>query len=284
MYPLKEHFKVQGWMYFFNILNGPTYPYLVNDFQVRDEVYNEVGASFEERGKIAEDKVNKGKSRTEMGLREFKKGKIRLVVMGVDVTITQRDIAKLICVSSEGRCFLNTKDGSKYFTMMKSNLFDKSNDFRKVKNMKTPYKLLFKILIGCMVLREGSSDKISQDHKYFTQFLVIHERLNLIAYTFNHLYDAIKESQKNNKKSVPYARLLYELFHQSRLIDALKKVSATQDLEEIHGNIFSATIFGNMNINKKKYMVKPEASICIRSVNTAYIDDFYIFSSWTNLK
>lgn len=44
-YSLKEHFKVQGWMQFFNILNGPTYPFLVKDFWVRVEVYDEVAAS-----------------------------------------------------------------------------------------------------------------------------------------------------------------------------------------------------------------------------------------------
>lgn len=37
-YPLKEHFKAQGWMNLFDMLNGPTYPYPVKHFWVRDEV------------------------------------------------------------------------------------------------------------------------------------------------------------------------------------------------------------------------------------------------------
>lgn len=103
-YPLKEHFEVQGWMYFFGMLNGPTYPYLFKELCVRVEVYDEVVASFKEKGKIAEDKANIGKSRPEMGLKEFKEVEIKPVVMGINVTITQRDITKLICVANEGRC------------------------------------------------------------------------------------------------------------------------------------------------------------------------------------
>lgn len=43
-YPLKEHFKVQGWLHFFDILNGLTYPYLVKDLWLRVEIYDEVVA------------------------------------------------------------------------------------------------------------------------------------------------------------------------------------------------------------------------------------------------
>lgn len=80
--------------------------------------------------------ANKGKSNAEIGLKEFKEVEIRPVVMDVDVTITQRHISKLMYVANEGRSIQNTKDGSKYSTLMKEDLFDKSNDFGKVKNMK----------------------------------------------------------------------------------------------------------------------------------------------------
>lgn len=127
-------------MCFFGILNGPTYPYLVKDFQVIDEVYDEVVAYFEERGKIAEDEVNRGKSRAEMGLKSLKK--LKSVVMGVDVTITQRDISKMICLANEGRCAMNTKESGKHAQLIKSSLFTNSDDFSKVKNMHNAYRLL----------------------------------------------------------------------------------------------------------------------------------------------
>lgn len=31
-YPLREYFEVQGWMFYFEMPNEPTYPYLVKDF------------------------------------------------------------------------------------------------------------------------------------------------------------------------------------------------------------------------------------------------------------
>lgn len=45
-----------------------------------------------------------------MGLKEFEEVEIRSVVMGVDITITQKIIAKLLGVSNTGRFTLNTKE------------------------------------------------------------------------------------------------------------------------------------------------------------------------------
>lgn len=168
--------------------------------------------------------------------------------------------------------------------MIKSILFTNSEDFGKVKNMHNAYILLFRILIGCLIPRKGSFDWIYWDHKPFIQFLMNCERLKLDAYIFNHMCDAIKVSQKHNKKNVPYAKLLSELFHQSILIDALKKVSATQDLEETYGNIPFVDVLGNMNIIKMNDMVKSEESISIRSGKTAYIKDFPFISKMDNPK
>lgn len=47
-----------------------------------------------------------------MGLKEFEEVEIRSVVMGVDVIITQKIIAKLFGVSITGRSILNTKESS----------------------------------------------------------------------------------------------------------------------------------------------------------------------------
>lgn len=88
MCPLKEHFEVPRWLHLFDILNSPTYPYLVKDLWVRVEVYDEVATSFKEKWNIVEDKANRRKSTSEIGLKEFKEVEIRSVVMGVGVTIT----------------------------------------------------------------------------------------------------------------------------------------------------------------------------------------------------
>lgn len=141
-YPLKEHFEVQGWFHFFDILNGLAYPYLVKDLWVRAKVYDEIVTSLEERGKIVAYKTNRGKSIAKMGLKDFKEVEIKSVVMGVDVTITQRDISKMICLANEGRCAMNTKESGKHAQLIKSSLFTNSDDFSKVKNMHNAYRLL----------------------------------------------------------------------------------------------------------------------------------------------
>ena len=61
-YPLKDYFEAHGLLDFFDLLNGPTFPYLVKDFWVRDKVFNEGAVAIEEIQNIAEIKDFKGKS------------------------------------------------------------------------------------------------------------------------------------------------------------------------------------------------------------------------------
>lgn len=180
--------------------------------------------------------------------------------MGVDVTITQRDIAKLLRATDTRRFILNTTESSPEADAIKINFFELSgetcsSDFGKVKNMKTDFKLLFKILIGRMIPREDNSNQISWDHRHFIFYLVNKYNINLPAYIFHNLCEAIKESKKHIKNNVPYAKLMSELFHQGCLIDALKTVSDNEDLQDIHGNILYALVQENMKILKKSDVV-----------------------------
>lgn len=74
--------------------------------------------------------------------------------------------------------------------------------------------------------------------------------INLPAYIFHHMCEAIKESTKHNKKNVSYARLVSELFHQSRLVGTLMSFDANEDMEMLYGNILSVVMLWNMNIIK----------------------------------
>lgn len=62
--------------------------------------------------------------------------------------------------------------------------------------MKDEFKLLFKILINCLIPREGSTYQISWDHKHFIFYLKNEDKINLSAYIFNHLCEAIKYGTK----------------------------------------------------------------------------------------
>lgn len=81
--PLKSYFEAQGWKDYFEMLNGPTFPYLVKKIWVRAEVYDESDVALEETQKIVENEELKGKSRVEMGLEEFKEVEIRSTLWGL---------------------------------------------------------------------------------------------------------------------------------------------------------------------------------------------------------
>lgn len=105
-----------------------------------------------------------------------------------------------------------------------------SSDFGKVKNMRKNFKLLFKILISCLIPGEGSTNQVLRDHKHFIFYLNNEDKINLSVYIFNHLCEATKNSTKLRKKNMPYARLLSELVYHGHLIDALKTLSDNGDL------------------------------------------------------
>lgn len=190
-------------MNYFEMLNGPTFSYLVKDLWVRAEVYIESSVALEENQNIAKNKKLKEKSRIKMGLEESKEVEIRHVIMGVNVTITQSHIAKIMNMCNIGRYVLNTKDTSPESGVIKQWLFIKYEDFGKVKNMDIEFRVPFRILIGCLIPREGNTYQISWDHKHFIWFLVNQKIINLPAYIFHHMCESIKESTQHNKNNVP---------------------------------------------------------------------------------
>lgn len=238
--------------------------------------------------KVQNDKSLKRKRRKEMGTKEFEEVEISLAMMGVDVTITQRTISKLLGVTNTRKFIFNTKLRSLKVDAIKTSLFELYEDtcsssyFENIKNMKTNFKLLFKILIGSLIPREGNTYQISWDHRHFTFYLVNEDKINLPSYIFHHFCEAIKESKKHNKKNVPYVRLLSKLFYQSRLIDALKTVYDNKDLEEIHGNILPAFFLANMKLLKKSEVVVSKEPLRIRWAKTDYLEDYIVITKHKN--
>jgi len=55
---LKEYFKHQSLLRFFDMLKGPTYTSLVKNFWVSSKVYDEEAAATKVREKLAEDPIN----------------------------------------------------------------------------------------------------------------------------------------------------------------------------------------------------------------------------------
>jgi hypothetical protein len=68
---------------YFGMLNGSMYENLVKYLWVRAEIYDKHAAKLDEDEKVLIDPSLEGKTRAEMGLKEFTKTKIRSNIMGI---------------------------------------------------------------------------------------------------------------------------------------------------------------------------------------------------------
>lgn len=78
------------------MLNEPTCPHLVKDLWVRAEVFDELAAREELRLLMEKDSSLKGMTRKYIGLKKFEEVEIRSALMGINVIITHKTIAKLL--------------------------------------------------------------------------------------------------------------------------------------------------------------------------------------------
>jgi len=68
---ISSYLLAQDLVGYFGMLSGPTYEELVKELWVKAEVYDRKAAKMEEFEKIARDPSLKGKTRADMGLKEF---------------------------------------------------------------------------------------------------------------------------------------------------------------------------------------------------------------------
>jgi len=119
----------------------------------------------------------KGKTRAEMGLKEFTRTEIHSNLMGIPITINEEVI---------GRACRRKVEGSFQWNL-------------------NPITSVWKATI-CKF-----------------------EKVNLPRYIFSHMIWALRESQQNNRSSIPYGGLLSEIFYQGRILNTLKTISAVSD-------------------------------------------------------
>ena len=75
-------------------------------------MFHELAACDELRLLVKKDSSLKGKTRKEVGLKKFEEVDIRSTIMGIDVVITQRTIAKILSNLNFGRFVVGTKVNS----------------------------------------------------------------------------------------------------------------------------------------------------------------------------
>jgi hypothetical protein len=265
-------------MYYYDLLNGPIYPYLVKDFWLRAEVYDRDAANRELQTKIDEDpEKNQGKSREELGLEPFTGTVIRSTVMGIKAEIRRETIAQLLNVPNSGKFLVDTDKGSNKVTIYRSEikniLFETRDNYGKSTNMYIDFRLLFKILTSSVVPRVDGLDQISWDLKHLLLFLVQGVQLDLPAYLFHFLCGYIKNTQEKQTALVAFPRLLSELFYQGGLVEHLKELGEHHVVHEIISKFFNAEVLVNMQRIKKSELLYPQQPLLKKEVGRPFNPD-----------
>jgi len=216
-------------------------------------LYDIEAAKREEREKIAGDENLKGKTRQEMGLQEFTKTEILSNVIEIPITITEEIIGKAARRSNDGNFEWNLNKKTCPWIQTTYEALYKHNASDKYKDMQKEHKVLQKLIQECFLLKGGGIDTLSLDHKIFLYSLVNFEKVKLPKYIFHHMNWALKESQEDKRKIIPYDRLLSEIFYQGGILIALKDFGVVFDdhLGTMTGKYIKANTLRSMGIVKK---------------------------------
>ncbi|MCI31064.1 cullin-like protein, partial [Trifolium medium] len=134
---------------------------------MKAKIYDEDEAKKEEEVVVLKNPQMQGKSRAEMGLKDFKGVEIRSTVAGLDITITKAHFVKLLKLKDQGKVISKYKKNEHYRKAIKRNMFIIKEDVGKSKSMNDNCKVLFKILISSILPRGSGVDTISWEHKHF---------------------------------------------------------------------------------------------------------------------
>jgi len=249
---LRDIYHTQDLDNYFGILNGPTYLSLVRHFWVRAQVYDRKAAQMEMEEKVLIDPSLQGKTREEMGLEPFRCTEIRSSIMGIPVFISEASISWVIRRASEGK-FVSGLDNSK--TSPWNDIVNKTmfNNTKKGKYSELSMKIKMLLKIQNENLLRGG-DQPSLDHRVFLHFFLTKQKANVPKYIFRHMIKTLKESQTIKKSWIPYGRLISEILHQGRILNALKEVNYFIDaqLGTVTGKIINGSTLKHMKLIKKE--------------------------------
>lgn len=117
--------------------------------------------------------------------------------MGIEITITQSSIAKLIGFDNTGLFEIDKNSIPLDFREeIKSTLYWNLEESDKVVNMCDLDIIYFKFIILYIIPREGSTDQPNWIHKVMLLHLHKKVKLNLAWYVFNHLCTTIDKTHK----------------------------------------------------------------------------------------
>jgi len=271
---LSSYLRYQDLSRYFTMLDGPSYENLVQYFWVRVEIYDKHAAKAKEDHMVLLNPELKGKSRAEMGLKKFKRTKIRSNVMGILITIIEEVIGKACKRNVEGAFQWNlNKKISDWIQVVRQSLLKGKKD-GKYSDMEKEHNVLQKLMQECFLPKGGGVDQPSLEHKVFLHFLITFEKVNLPRYIFHHMLWVLEQSQQKNITFVPYGRLLSEIFHQGGVLNVLKmsKVVDDNQLGTVVGKYINGSTLYNMHMVKTD--IKMDTDLQKSNILSLLMDNF----------
>ncbi|KAI5382287.1 hypothetical protein KIW84_UN0030 [Lathyrus oleraceus] len=176
-------------------------------------------------------------------------------VMGVQVVITEQMIR--ILLGSDGGGVTGMSDGGNPdMRIVFAEIFKTGLNTKKVKDLKSIYRIWAKIFLGCIFHRKPSSspDYLNLDQQFLLYCLGKRIRVDLPYLLFHHMWNQINESRSNSKHQrtwIPFGRLISDLLTESGLVGALKEVNAVETQDPIIGKVIDGKTLWHMKIIDK---------------------------------
>ncbi|KAK2430278.1 NADH:ubiquinone reductase (H(+)-translocating) [Trifolium repens] len=241
----------QNWQNYFEMLNGFVYYDIVKYFWKKATIYDRASADKEYKDLVSKDKMLKGKSRREVGLKPYKGKEIRSNIMGINVVITQAHVAKILGLDNQGEDIECYDHRSKHLESIHQDIFKpgcSKKDCGKILNLKHSFEFAFRMSLATIFTRKGGLDTVSYPHKHFLWFLFKRVKINLAKILFDHMCSTIKDGRTSIPSVIHHPRLISELIRQTKFTDI---VSAKEKLRVFQTAKFDASILVNMKRKTK---------------------------------
>jgi len=240
-------------------------------------VYDRKAAQLELDEKILHDPSLQGKTREEIGLKPFRCTEIRSSIMGIPVYISEASITWVIRRASKGK-FVNGLDNNKtspWNDIVNKTMFNNTKK-GKYSELSMKIKMLLKIQNENLLPKGGGGDQPSLDHRVFLHFFLTKQKANVPKYIFRHMIKTLKESQTIKRTWIPYGRLISEILHQGRILNALKEVNYFTDaqLVIVTGKIINRSTLKHMKLIKKEDHKVMSTDLMKSTVLSNLMDDF----------
>ncbi|WJX46107.1 NADH:ubiquinone reductase (H(+)-translocating) [Trifolium repens] len=249
---VKTRFERQSMMYYFDILNGPTYGEVIKEFWMKASVITK--AKYLERMvELAKEKPEFiGKTPAEMGIKPFVSNEIESYVAGFRIAFKEDHINEALKLSDGGLVIKSTdsviEDVDDFIFKPKENPGDKTE-------WKDLSKIIYRILINSIITKLGGTDQISTIQKLFFFHVGKGNFVDIGKLIFNHLVESITAS----KPIIRHGRLLSHMF-----ADAIKPFFPGYGTYLISSKIINSTNLRYLQLLKGKKVVHPTHPLLLR--------------------